>query len=202
MPGTEAGSAAAPTLGEALRWQWQRLDVVSCVAAASLQLVMFIRSSSVRHCTPEAFNFLQVLALLALHSSDAAARLRQRLPALRTLLVIGIRAVGLVLVPHAMDILGAMSPDLLPPAAPKAASISGIGEERGPWATLATLGSLVRSLILLALAVCWVHACIGAAVGWQLPPVLHALLHTTCVAALFWRAPRGEVVHALLPRIC
>lgn len=188
----EAGRAPALALGESLRQQWARLDVVSCIAAACLQMVMFAHAGSARECAAEVVNFVQVLALLALHSGGAAARLRRRSPVLRELLALSIRGVGLVLVPHTMDILGAMQPNLHPPAATTAAGMSSAAPGQGPAALVASLGSHLRSLILLALAVCWVHACIGAAIGWQLPPVLHAAVHTCCVAALFWRAPQGE----------
>lgn len=116
------------------------------------------------------------LILLALDG-----RRRRRQPNARPALVAAVRACVLVLIPWTVDVVGHLAPPPAPAPRPP-----------GLLATLSSFGDYSRALVLLLMPVSWLHACFGAATGWQLPPLQHATLHTIMFALLLRRAPRGE----------
>lgn len=134
--------------------------------------------------------------------AGTAGQQRRRL-LLRTLLVAFVRTSAVIVVPQLVDLVRAMAPGLSPHAD---GSSSGVGSSgggsaaglltscsgaAGAVACAASVAAHLRGLVMLLLPVAWVHALLGAAIGWQLPPVESALLQSIAVALLLRRAPAG-----------
>ena len=181
---------APPTLAAALAREWARTDTATCVLAIAAQTVMIYHSKSPWERLVEFCLIALEGALLVL--SVGGSRRRQR--RYRTPLAVAVRLSVMLLEPWLVDTVLMMQPTAA--AAAAGGSSSGGG---GAWRALASLGSTVRAAVLLALPVSWLHACLGTAMGWQLPPVLHATLHASAVAALLPRTPAGGLrLHACL----
>ena len=128
------------------------------------------------------------------------ARQQRRRLLLRTLLVVFVRTSAVIVVPQLVDLVGAMSPGLSPREG-SSSSGGGSGSDAsllascsgaaGAAACAASVAAHLRGLVMLLLPVAWVHALLGAAIGWQLPPVESALLQSAAVALLLQRAPAG-----------
>ncbi|PRW61538.1 MAP3K epsilon kinase 1-like isoform X2 [Chlorella sorokiniana] len=122
------------------------------------------------------------------HAGTAAQQRRRLL--LRTLLVGCVRASAIIVVPQLVDLVHAMAPGLAPGAScSDAGLLASCTRAAGARACASSVATHLRGLVMLLLPVAWVHALLGAAIGWQLPPLESALLQTTAVALLLRRAP-------------
>lgn len=85
--------------------------------------------------------------------------------------------------PHAVDLLRIMT---LHSKRSVAAAAAG-----GAWARAYSAAHLLRAALLLFVAVGWLQACIAAATGAPLPPLVHLPVLAASVAGLCWRATTG-----------
>jgi len=131
--------------------------------------------------------------------SAGTARQQRRRLLLRTLLAALLRVSAIIVVPRLVDLVHAMAPGLSPRSTNgiNSSLLASCTRAAGARACAASVAAHLRGLVMLLLPVAWVHALLGAAIGWQLPPVEHLLLQTAATALLLRRAPAGA-----WPRLC
>jgi hypothetical protein len=184
-----------PTLGAALASQWASADTAACLLAIVAQTVMFLHSNSTWERLMEFCHIALEGALLVVSVGGCSRRQRRY----RTPLAVAARLSIMLLEPWMVDaVLMLQPPAALAMAPAEAAGCSGGSAGGSAWRALASLGSTIRAAVLLALPVSWLHGCLGTAMGFQLPPVLHATLHAFAVAALLLRTPAGGDAPACL----
>ena len=172
----------AGTGEEAAQWVIRR-DLQTCLAAALVQGAVLSRGL----LTPAEQRGVACLMAGTL-AAAAAMHLRpaRYARAWRTPMVVAIRT-ALTLIPLAFDTLRAMQPSAVASAA--------VGAAGGAASTL-------RAILLLLLPLAWVDGCTVSAVGLPLPPLLHAVLQSLCVALLMRRAPTGALGAAVACVVC
>ncbi|KAI7837989.1 hypothetical protein COHA_008171 [Chlorella ohadii] len=185
-------------LQHALARGWARGDTAASLLAILYQAVQMSHTSWFERGVEGFAICLELLLIyLCLHlrrcsgRSAGTARQQRRRLLLRTLLAALLRVSAIIVVPRLVDLVHAMAPGLSPRSTNgiKSSLLASCTRAAGARACAASVAAHLRGLVMLLLPVSWVHALLGAAIGWQLPPVEHLLLQTAATALLLRRAP-------------
>lgn len=209
-----AHSSSPPALPMASRAQppmsLHNFLVARCAAVdqMTLALIICLHASILFKGALQPHELLTYRLLLVMHGGSLALLLAA--PAVylrhRSAVISTLRLVDLIVLPVLVDTQRIHQPA---GAAATAANSSSIGSASNPAFSLRSLsfegaaealhawrlqahGSMHAALLFMV-AVTRMHACLAAASGAQLPPLLHILVHSTTVGALCLRSPAGEL---------